>query len=166
MSDKNKKIIGSISVLALIAVIAVSIQSGGMRGLNGRNLVDIEPAAGEMMQSEDAQVSPAGQSDVNDNIEHITPFEGGEPMVSEGYNPDHNHDHGEFFDWDYEPPEITQCGVYEHWIAKPLDEEAIKATEKVYRIIRLGDRITMDYNPERINVYLNQNDLVLDVKCG
>lgn len=149
MSNKSKKIIGGMSVLAFVALVALSMQNGSMKGLNGRDLTGIEPAAGEKVHSEKSDSDVPHTDEVHD------------AMPSE-----REHDHGEFFDWDYTPPEPTKCGVYEHWIAKDVDEEAIKETGKIYRIIPVGGSMTMDHNPERINVYINTNGMVLDVKCG
>lgn len=167
MNRKSKTIIGGVSVLALVAIIAVSVQNGAMRGLNGRDLTNIAPAAGEKTYTEHS-FEDVPDTDVPYTIERHEELtdENVEESGDHGHSDDHGHDHGEFFDWDYAPPEPTECGVYEEWIANPVDVEAIKETGKVYRIIGLGDAVTEDHNPERINVYINQNDIVLDVKCG
>lgn len=167
MAKKNKKNIGFmgkfLGVSALIVLIAVGVQSGSMKGLNGRNLVDIEPAAGEKIHEHEVLNDERNETYKGhaDDEEHRYKKQG-----REVYDPDHGHAHIEY-DWGYDvPPEPTECGVYEHWVAHPVDEDAIKETGKVYRIIGLGDAVTEDFNPERINVYLNKDDLVLDVKCG
>ena len=125
--DKNDKNIGGlmgggIAVIALVMLIAVSFQNGAIKGLNGKSLVDIEPAAGEEIHPE--------------TKEHAM------------------------------PAPITDCGVYDAWIGKPVDEALVEATGKIYRILPPGSLMTMDYNPERINVHLNEDGIVIDIKCG
>lgn len=59
----------------------------------------------------------------------------------------------------------TACD-FEEWVGFPIDEQALKAKKRPYRILRPGDAATMDFNPERINVEVNDNDIVLSVHCG
>ncbi len=63
--------------------------------------------------------------------------------------------------------QITACD-YNDWLGKKRDEaEAlVKTTGKVARIIHTGDPVTMDFSPDRINVELDQNDVVVKVTCG
>ena len=59
----------------------------------------------------------------------------------------------------------TACD-FEEWVGFPVDEDALKAANRPYRILRPGDAATMDYNAERINVEVNDNDIVLNIRCG
>ncbi|APE44896.1 hypothetical protein BOO69_16895 [Sulfitobacter alexandrii] len=34
------------------------------------------------------------------------------------------------------------------------------------RQYRLGDPVTMDFNPDRVNVVLDETDTIIDIKCG
>jgi hypothetical protein len=34
------------------------------------------------------------------------------------------------------------------------------------RIIRRGDAVTMDYNQDRLNISLNDDDEIVEVTCG
>lgn len=34
------------------------------------------------------------------------------------------------------------------------------------RQYRLGDPVTMDFNAERVNVVLDETDVIIDIKCG
>lgn len=54
---------------------------------------------------------------------------------------------------------------FEDWVGKALDEAAIKAEGRPHRILKPGDAVTMDHNPERINVE-HENGAVTRVWCG
>lgn len=54
---------------------------------------------------------------------------------------------------------------FEAWVGKPLDEAAIKATERPSRVMTPGSAMTMDHNPDRINVE-HENGTVTRVWCG
>jgi len=82
----------------------------------------------------------------------------------EAYN-DHGHSHDDDEEW-VEDVKDTTCGVYDEWVNKPLDEEAVKAVGREYRILKPDSVMTMDHNPERMNVYINNNEIVLSVMCG
>lgn len=55
---------------------------------------------------------------------------------------------------------------FEGWVGKPVDEAAVKETGRVYRILPPNSVMTMDHNPERINVEHDDNKLVTRVWCG
>ena len=54
---------------------------------------------------------------------------------------------------------------FEGWVGKPVDEAAIKELGRPYRILKPGDMMTMDHNPDRINVE-HDNGAVTRVFCG
>lgn len=54
---------------------------------------------------------------------------------------------------------------FEDWIGKPVDEAALRETGRPYRILKPGDMMTMDHNPDRINVE-HDNGAVIRVFCG
>lgn len=54
---------------------------------------------------------------------------------------------------------------FEDWIGKPLDEAVIKETGRPYRILKPDDMMTMDHNPERINIE-HDGGKVVRVWCG
>lgn len=54
---------------------------------------------------------------------------------------------------------------FESWIGLPLNEDAIKDTGRPYRILKPDDMMTMDHNPERINVE-HSGGKVTRVWCG
>ena len=54
---------------------------------------------------------------------------------------------------------------YESWVGQPLDEAKVKAEGRPSRIIKPGDPVTMDHNPERINVE-HVDGKVTRVWCG
>ncbi len=59
----------------------------------------------------------------------------------------------------------AECS-YNDWVGKAVDEEAVKATGRVYRILKPDSAATMDYNPERINVIVDDHNVVTAVRCG
>jgi hypothetical protein len=66
------------------------------------------------------------------------------------------------------PREVFQdaeCS-FESWVGQPVDEAAIKATDRPYRILKPGSMMTMDHNPQRINVEHDDANTVTRVWCG
>lgn len=59
----------------------------------------------------------------------------------------------------------AECN-YNDWVGQPVDEEAVKATGRPYRILKPDSAATMDFNPERINVLVDDHDVVTAVRCG
>lgn len=59
----------------------------------------------------------------------------------------------------------AEC-VFEEWVGKAVDEAAVKETGRKYRILKPGAMMTMDHNPQRINVEHDDNGVVTRVWCG
>lgn len=55
---------------------------------------------------------------------------------------------------------------FEGWIGKPVDEAAAKETGRIYRVLEPGAVMTMDHNPQRINVEHDDSGTVTRVWCG
>ncbi len=55
---------------------------------------------------------------------------------------------------------------FEEWVGKALDEAAIKATGRPNRVMAPGAMMTMDHNPQRINVEHDKDMKVTRVWCG
>lgn len=55
---------------------------------------------------------------------------------------------------------------YQDWVGKTVDEQSIKATGRPYRILGLNAAATMDFNPERINIIVDDKNIVMVVRCG
>ena len=68
------------------------------------------------------------------------------------------------------PPEMMPadaCAAYQSWVGQPVDRAAVEATGKPHRILKPGDMMTMDFNPERINVETDEKgEIVQRVFCG
>jgi hypothetical protein len=64
------------------------------------------------------------------------------------------------------PDRSKSCGDYSDWVGKPVDEEAVKSTNDFARIIKPGDAVTKDYNADRVNVDIDNNNMVTRVWCG
>lgn len=59
------------------------------------------------------------------------------------------------------------CGAaaFEHLVGQPLDEAFFGAALNM-RIIRPGDFVTMDVNPQRLNVQVDEGGVIERVYCG
>jgi len=55
---------------------------------------------------------------------------------------------------------------FEEWVGKLVDEAAVKATGRIYRLLKPDSMMTMDHNPERINVVHGEDGVVTRVWCG
>lgn len=51
-------------------------------------------------------------------------------------------------------------------LSRDAVEARVKETGRPNRILRPGQPMTMDYRPDRINVELDDNDIVVRVSCG
>jgi len=58
------------------------------------------------------------------------------------------------------------CGLYIEWIGQQVSNSALKKTGKPFRILPPNSMMTMDHNPERINVHVDETGLIENVKCG
>lgn len=59
-----------------------------------------------------------------------------------------------------------ECKFPQDWIGQKVDRSAVQAAAKAFRILHPNDPATMDYRPDRLNVIINDNDIVTEVKCG
>jgi hypothetical protein len=59
----------------------------------------------------------------------------------------------------------SECS-YNDWVGQPVNEEAVKAAGRPYRILKPDSAATMDFNPERINVLVDDHNVVTAVRCG
>ena len=65
------------------------------------------------------------------------------------------------------PPDMTpQACDFSQWVGKPVDEAALVATGRPYRILKPGDAATMDFSPARIDVETGDDGVVTKVHCG
>lgn len=165
-----------VTFVVLTFVLIFSVQNGSMKNLHGQDIVqlsvldDINPAAGEEAHEEHDHGHDHHEGEIvtdNELNELGADLKDGETIEKNGQT---YVKHGDHFHLDEEfvepPPRLTDCGVYDEWIAKPLDREALDATGKKSRVLLPGSVMTMDHIPTRINVYINENNIVLDVKCG
>lgn len=59
----------------------------------------------------------------------------------------------------------AEC-AFEDWVGKAVDENAVKEQGRPYRILTPDSMMTMDHNPERINVVHDPDGKVTRVWCG
>lgn len=66
------------------------------------------------------------------------------------------------------PPTILapQPCDFPQFIGKPVDEAAIKALGRPYRVLPPGSAATMDFSPVRINLETDDKGLVSRITCG
>lgn len=62
-------------------------------------------------------------------------------------------------------PSEGEC-VKNDWVGKAVDEDAVKAVGRPYRILSPDSAATMDFSPERINVIVDDHKVVTAVRCG
>lgn len=66
-----------------------------------------------------------------------------------------------------EIPAITEAECnYNEWVGQSVNEDAVKATGRPYRILGPNSMATMDFSPQRINVMVDDKNLVTAVRCG
>lgn len=66
-----------------------------------------------------------------------------------------------------EVPVLNEAACnFNDWVGKAVDEDAVKAVGRPYRILSPNAAATMDFNPERINVIVDDNNVVTVVRCG
>lgn len=66
-----------------------------------------------------------------------------------------------------ETPAVSEAACsFNDWVGKEVDEDAVKAAGRPYRILGPNAAATMDFNPERINVIVDDNNVVTVVRCG
>ncbi|MEM7289364.1 MAG: I78 family peptidase inhibitor [Pseudomonadota bacterium] len=67
---------------------------------------------------------------------------------------------------DLEEEAVKDCGHYIEWIGQKVSNSALKKTGKPFRILPPNSMMTMDHNPERINVHVDESGIIENVKCG
>lgn len=66
-----------------------------------------------------------------------------------------------------EVPAVSEAECsFNDWVGKEVDEDAVKAAGRPYRILGPNAAATMDFNPERINVIVDDKNIVTVVRCG
>jgi len=64
-------------------------------------------------------------------------------------------------------PDLAACGAdkLQDMLGRPLSELSLPA-DRMVRVIRPGEAVTMDYFPERLDIELDDQDTVIRVRCG
>lgn len=59
------------------------------------------------------------------------------------------------------------CGLsqWEPMVGKDISTMRIGVGKRI-RIISPGDQVTMDFVPERLNIYVNDENIITEIKCG
>lgn len=67
-----------------------------------------------------------------------------------------------------EDPAGDPCGAnrLSHLVGAPLPDIETLDTPGRVRVIRPGDRVTMDMLPDRLNIHLDEDDIVVQLRCG
>lgn len=123
--------------LVVVAVVLYLILQGAVPGGSKHQGVTYSPQMGEV--SDPADMALASHED---SIDKEAPADAEMPAVNE-----------------------AECH-YNDWVGKAVDEDAVKATGRPYRVLKPNAMATMDFNPERINVIVDDNDIVTVVRCG
>lgn len=101
-----------------------------------------------------AQSPQAGESSAMTGTENITASESNPGAAAAGES-------------DPATPSVPQPAAcdFSAWTGKPVDESAVKASGRPYRILKPGDMVTQDFSPDRINVEINEQGIVTAVHC-
>ncbi len=55
---------------------------------------------------------------------------------------------------------------FDAWVGQKVDMDTIEKTGRIYRILKPDSMMTMDHNPERVNVVHDDDMVVTKVWCG
>lgn len=55
---------------------------------------------------------------------------------------------------------------FDAWVGQKVDMDAIEKTGRIYRVLKPDSMMTMDHNPERVNVVHDDDMVVTKVWCG
>lgn len=58
------------------------------------------------------------------------------------------------------------CGTHYDWIGMKANNGMFKKAGKPFRVLPPNAMMTMDHNLERINIHVDDNGIIEDVKCG
>ena len=151
---KGRKFVAVLAVVAVMGLVFMGVNNGTMKGMNGQEISffydtsddvsRIEPAAGDVYVSGSSSPSEEGAG------------------VSEPYN----FEEDDVLESPSHEVEEDGCGDHRNWVGKKVDERAVKATGQPYRILKPNSAVTQDYSAQRINVIVNDRDIVIEVKCG
>lgn len=66
-----------------------------------------------------------------------------------------------------EVPAIAEAECnFNEWVGQSVNEDTVKATGRPYRILGPNAMATMDFSPQRINVMIDDANIVTAVRCG
>lgn len=63
-------------------------------------------------------------------------------------------------------PDLCDAETMQDAVGQLFAEVDTSGVKRVIRVIRPGEIVTQEYNPQRMNFYLDGNDTVTVVKCG
>lgn len=63
-------------------------------------------------------------------------------------------------------PDLCDAETMQDAVGKLYAEVDTSGVKRVIRVIRPGEIFTQEYNPQRMNFYLNGTETVTEVKCG
>lgn len=152
------------AVLIVLAAILVALAPGGAPDRAPRpgaepafpSRADIAPGPAASTRTADLSVG-GGAPGVSEGSEGAPPTAGnGEGIASPPLD-----------DAVARPPDLEpQPCDFPQFIGQRVDEQALKATGRPYRILPPGASATMDFSPARINVEVDDADTVIRVSCG
>jgi hypothetical protein len=66
------------------------------------------------------------------------------------------------------PAPVDSCGAgaRDYLIGQPIDEIHLASLGEYVRVIRPGDMVTMDFRADRLNIELDEEDVILRLRCG
>ncbi len=71
------------------------------------------------------------------------------------------------------PPQATTCeasgatwAVGQHATDRVVERARMAAGARTARVLRPGEAVTMEFNAERLNLEVNEREIVQNVRCG
>jgi hypothetical protein len=174
MTKKMKRlivIIPVICVLVALGVVYLAIQAASTGKPVNEQLSAAAPVEAAPVQENGTAMAPAADVSVPPDATVAPLADGaasptGEPGVSEGGEIAPNEVVKGKPSADVVTGEAKPACEFHDWIGKRVNEAAIKATKRPYRIVAPGQPVTMEYSAERINVMVNPMNMVVQVTCG
>ncbi|MBU6235859.1 MAG: hypothetical protein KGQ41_08440 [Alphaproteobacteria bacterium] len=58
------------------------------------------------------------------------------------------------------------CGDYSVLVGKPMKDVQLSAIKGKVRVLHPNDAMTMDFSPDRLNLILDDKDVITEARCG
>ena len=63
-------------------------------------------------------------------------------------------------------PQLCAAEAYQVLVGQPIGGVHTDSLPEPHRVYGLGDPVTLDYRPNRLNIVVGEDGAILEVKCG